>query len=545
MRPILLLSALCLALPAVAEDRALLIGNEAYALAGSIPGAEATLAAETALAKAGFTVATGADLKAPGMRARLSRLANDPVEDGRLVILLTGHFAQDAGETWFLGIESDQPDLGSIGAMAVPLNTVLRIAARVQGGAVVLLGTEDRRLPLGPGLTPGIGALDVPQGVTVIRGDAADIANFAATTLIRTGASLPDMLTGTNLQAEGFLAPLVAFRPGTAPVTPRPPAEDPDEAMWKLTRQLDSLEAYQAYAKRFPAGLHAVEAQLQMTTILSEPQRDARIAEDGLNLSRDDRRAIQRGLGLLGFDPRGIDGVFGTGSRKAINAWQKRFGHSQTTYLTREQIAQLSAQAQRRAAELEVEAATRRAQQEKQDRQYWDETGKAGDEAGLRSYLRRYPDGVFADLAGERLAVIDKAKRDRAAAQERNQWDIAREANTVVAYRDYLKAYPKGAFVELARDRMAKLQEAVTVDPAIAKARQGETALGLSETAKRIIELRLTRLDLQPGDPDGTFDAATRRALRRFQASRDMPVTGFVDQRTMIGLMASALPEGN
>jgi peptidoglycan hydrolase-like protein with peptidoglycan-binding domain len=545
MRRTLLLSALCLALPAWADDRALLIGNEAYALAGSIPGAEATLAAEAALTKAGFKVTTGADLKAPGLRARLSRLANEPIEDGRLIILLTGHFAQDDGETWFLGIESDQPDLGSVGAMAVPLNTVLRLAARVQGGAVVLLGTEDRRLPLGPGLTPGIGPLEVPQGVTVIRGDAASIADFAATSLTQTGASLPDMLQGTDLQAEGFLAPLVAFRPGNAPVVPRTPTADPDEAMWKVTRQLDSLEAYQAYAKRFPAGLYVVEAQLQIATILNEPQRDARIAEDGLNLSRDDRRAIQRALGLLGFDPRGIDGVFGTGSRKAINAWQKRFGHAQTTYLTREQIAQLSAQAQRRAAELEVEAATRRAQQEKQDRQYWDETGKAGDEAGLRSYVKRYPDGLFADLAAERLAVIDKAKRDRAAAEERTMWDQVREANTVAAYREYLQSYPKGAFVEQARTRIAQLQDKPTVDPAIAKARQAEAALGLSDTAKRIIELRLAGLNLQPGVPDGTFDAATRRALRRFQASRDMAVTGFVDQRTMIGLMASSLPEGN
>ena len=540
MRPALLIAALTFALPALAEDRALIIGVESYDTAGSIPGAAAAMAANAPLTAAGFNVLVGADLKSAGLRARLSRLANQTVEDGRLVILLVGHFAGDARQTWLLGAEADQPDLATVGGIGLSLDAVLQVAARAPGGAVVLLGTEDRRLPLGPGLTAGIGPLDVPQGVTVIRGDAADIADFVATALIRKGISLPDLLAATDLQAEGFLAPLISFRPGVAPVTPRLPVENADLSLWKVTQQLDSLEAYQAYVKRFPAGLHAVEAQLQIATILTEPQRDARITEDTLNLSRDDRRAIQRGLGLLGYDPRGIDGVFGTGSRTAIASWQKKYGHAQTTYLTRDQIAQLSAQAERRAAELEAEAAKRRAEQEKLDRQFWAETGKAGDEPGLRSYLRRYPDGVFADLAAERLAVIDKAKRDRAAAQERTMWDQVRELNTVAAYREYLQSYPKGAFVELARDRIALLQEAVTVDPAIAKARQAEAGLGLGETAKRLIEMQLTRLDLKPGDADGVFDAATRRAIRRFQASREMTVTGFVDQRTMIGLMSSA-----
>jgi peptidoglycan hydrolase-like protein with peptidoglycan-binding domain len=535
MRPLLLL--LALALPAHAEDRALLIGVESYDAAGSIPGAEAALAANEPLQAAGFNVIIGADLKSPGLRSRLSRLANQSIEDGRLIILLAGHFASDARQTWFLGAEADQPDVASVSGVSLSVDAVLQVAARAPGGAVVLLGTEDRRLPLGPGLTAGIGVLDIPQGVTVIRGDAADVADFAATALLRKGVSLPDLLADTDLQAEGFLAPLVPFRPGIAPITPRPPAEDPDEAMWTVTQQLDSLEAYQAYLRRFPDGKHAIQAQLQINTILNEPQRDARLAEDALNLSRDDRRAIQRGLGLLGFDPRGIDGVFGAGSRTAIGNWQKRYGHAQTTYLTREQIAQLSAQAQRRAAELEAEAEKRRAEQEKLDRQYWEQTGKAGDEPGLRSYLRRYPDGLFADLATERLAVIDKAKRDRAAAQDRNAWDRAREENTMASYRAYLTEFPKGAFAEQARERLGNLDQP-TVDPAVTRAREAEQALDLSETAKRLIEIRLANLDFSPGVADGKFDAATRRALRRFQSSREMPATGYVDQATMISLLA-------
>ena len=36
---------------------------------------------------------------------------------------------------------------------------------------------------------------------------------------------------------------------------------------------------------------------------------------------------------------------------------------------------------------------------------------------------------------------------------------------------------------------------------------------------------------------DGTFDADTRRAIRRFQRSRDLPVTGYVTQATMVHLL--------
>lgn len=533
-----LLLSLVLAMPAFAEDRALLIGNEAYEAAGAVRGAEAALSADAPLRAAGFTVLTGADLNALDLRNRLSRLANQRVQDGRVIILLSGHFASDSNQTYFLGTEADQPDIASVSAVGLPLDAVLQVASRSPGGAVLLLGTEDRRLPLGPGLTPAIGALDIPQGVTVITGDASEIADFAANALTRRGVSLPFLLSDTDLDGEGFLSALVPFRYGSATVAPRPPSGDADEAMWEVTQQLDSLDAYRAYINRFPDGRYAEDARSQINLILSEPQRDARLQEDALNLSRDERRAIQRGLGLLGFDPRGIDGVFGAGSRTAIGNWQERYGHAQTSYLTRDQIAQLSAQAQRRAGELEAETALRRAEQERADRQYWEETGRAGDEPGLRSYLRRFPEGVFADVATERLAVIDTAKRDRAEARDRNAWERARGTNTTAGYRAYLEAFPRGRYSDDARARIASLLPPDDGDDTpVAGARAAEEALNLGEGAKRLIEARLATRDFNPGQVDGVFDQATRRALRRYQESLRIEVTGFVDQATMLNLM--------
>ncbi|MEE9455302.1 MAG: peptidoglycan-binding domain-containing protein [Paracoccaceae bacterium] len=44
--------------------------------------------------------------------------------------------------------------------------------------------------------------------------------------------------------------------------------------------------------------------------------------EDAMEMSRKQRTVIQRRLVLLGYDPRGVDGVFGPGSRAAIEKWQ-------------------------------------------------------------------------------------------------------------------------------------------------------------------------------------------------------------------------------
>ena len=75
-------------------------------------------------------------------------------------------------------------------------------------------------------------------------------------------------------------------------------------------------------------------------------------------------------------------------------------------------------------------------------------------------------------------------------------------------------------------------------DAAIAAARVEEATVAGNIIARLLIEQRLTQLGEDPGTVDGTFDEATRRALRRFQRARDLPVTGYVTQATMARLLA-------
>ncbi|MDO5369534.1 peptidoglycan-binding protein [Paracoccus sp. (in: a-proteobacteria)] len=65
--------------------------------------------------------------------------------------------------------------------------------------------------------------------------------------------------------------------------------------------------------------------------------------EAGLALSRQQRAEVQAGLTRRGFDTRGVDGVFGRGTRSAIAAWQRANDLTATGYLTAAQVERLTA----------------------------------------------------------------------------------------------------------------------------------------------------------------------------------------------------------
>ncbi len=533
---------------ALADDRALILANERYQFAGPIGAADEALGAAAPLEDLGFAVIAAADVGAATARQRLSQFMAGREDAGRLVILLAGHFARSGQGTWFLGIDANAPDLAAVDAAGLALATVLEIAASAPGGAVVLLGSEERRLPLGEGLPPGIGALAIPQGVTVIRGDARAVAAFASRDLTRRGESLAALAAARpGLAVEGFVAPLVPFLPATA-VAPPPPAPGPSQeetAFYDAARTIGTIESYESYLARYPNGAYAADARAAIERIRAEPLNLAQAAEQALALTGDQRRQIQRDLALLGYDPRGVDGIFGPATRTAIRAWQAAAGFTVTGFVDGPQVGRLRAQAQERAAQLEAEARARQLEEERRDRAYWQETGATGTEAALRAYLERYPDGLFADVARARLAAIEDERRQRAAAADRSAWDAARSADTIAAYSRYLQDFPQGAFVAAARARIAEIEADQRDSDVIEAARQAEAALGLTSFTRRLIEQRLNLLGLQPGSVDGTFDDHTRRAIRRYQRDRGLTVTGYVDEATLVRLLADAIRGDN
>lgn len=542
--------AVSLAGVAQAQDAALILGTERYEQLPRAFRAASVTAAQDDLAALGFAVSALPNGRSAATLAALADFAAAVPDADRLLVVLAGRFATDGRNTWFLTADSTPPQVFGVAPQGVLVQSVLDVLAAAPGQAVLMLGAEvGDDTVYDPYIRAGIGDLDIPQGVTVLRGEPRDVADFLTGELVRPQSDLIAAVTANRrIAASGYVPASLMFAPaasagGPVIVNVTPPVVDTtaEDTLWEGAVALDTVDAYRNYIARFPGGRYTDQAETAISEIIAEPNRNARKAEDALALNRDARRSIQRSLSLLEFDTHGIDGIFGPDTRRAVTNWQQTNGYPQTGYLDAEQINRLDAQASRRAAEVEAEAERQQQAAARLDRAYWDETGAKGGEPGYRAYLERFPDGVFAELASTRLAEIEAQKRAAAQAEDRAAWDRAKAANTLTAYRAYLSAFPEGSFKAEAEAGIAALTSAETQAGADAAAAADESALGLNLITATLIEQRLQQLGLNPGPIDGQFDAATRRALRRYQTARDLPATGYVSQATVVRLLADAV----
>ena len=543
MRHLLLAATLCLAAPALhAQAIALVVGTEDYDETIDVRRGDEIARTERALSDAGVRTVAARNATLSDLQAAVSEFGQMAPQSDTLLVALGGRFVSTSTETYFLPSDADGAPLATLAANSLPLSTVLAYLAQAPGKAILVLATDDQDGEYGRYLRDGIGDIDPPNGVTVVTGEPRDAARFIENVLAEPGASIRNGATRYDLDIDGFLASDFVFveeRQSGGGVAGNRSLRD--RLSWTRAQQDNTADAYRRYLEAWPDGEFRTEARDRLAE-LERPTPSAAQVEAALNLNRAARRAIQRDLSLLDYDTRGVDGIFGGGTRGAIAAWQQAQGLEVTTYLDADQIARLSAQADRRAAELEAEAERRAAQLRAQDEAFWDETGALGTEAGLRRYLERYPDGIYAARARDDLAQITRNARDRASERERIAWRRADETGTIAAYQQYLDAYPDGAFVADARARIETLRQQAQQSQNSAAAR-GEEALNLTPATRQIIEQRLSSLGLEPGRIDGRFDENTRRALRRYQQSRGLPVTGYVSQDTVVRILADSVQQ--
>jgi peptidoglycan hydrolase-like protein with peptidoglycan-binding domain len=362
-----------------------------------------------------------------------------------------------------------------------------------------------------PALSLGLGAPEPPQGVLLIAGAGA-AALEAATDGLFGGSGVAEALAAPpeGVDVLGFRAPDAAFVPVAPAEAAPPPARE------------DAAEAPPP-APEAPA---------------ADP---AEAAEAALGLDQAARRRIQEQLTVLGYGTRGIDGIFGPGTRAAVAEWQEAGELEPTGFLGAEQIALLRAQSDARSAELAAAAEAARREEEAADAAFWRTTGEGGSAADLRAYLGRYPDGIYAGEARAALAALEAEALEAAAAGDRAAWEAAAAEGDAAAYRRYLEANPEGAFVDQARARLAELE----AEPARARATEAaaaaEEALGLNRGSRALIQGQLRALGYDVGEPDGSFNNRTRRALREFQTRQGLEVTGYVNQQTMQALIVASL----
>lgn len=534
MKKLLLTTILAFAATNVlADDVALVLGNERYDRFDRVLQGDDVGDGAVALTRAGVRVYSTLNGDFGAMRAQAIDFLDDRDGISSQIVVLSGRFATDGQRTWLLARDAANPGLFSVAGQGISVETLLGLMAATPGKSVLVLGVDEgstRRL--NPGLHEGIGDLDIPQGVTVVQGRPSTVADLLADTFASGDDIMEQVRRNRRLTLQGYAPATLSLISGDGPA-PVVIDRAQDTRDWQMALRVDTANGYSAYLNRNPRGQYVQDARDKLEEIRSEPNRAARLREEALGLDRDDRRAVQRDLTVLDFDTRGIDGIFGPGSRRAITNWQQQNGFAQTSYLTGEQIARIDAQATRRSDELEAAAERQRRAEEARDRAYWDETGASGDEVGLRAYLSRYPDGLYSDPAEERLTEIEDAKRARAEARDRDAWDRARERNTIPAYRDYLSGNRNGTFRAAAEARIERLEAANNAEPARQAAEEAEAAMRLDPLLRRLIEARLAQQGLEPGPVDGTFDNRTRRAIRRYQRDRNIDRTGFLNQETV------------
>ncbi len=545
---VLLVAALAVltAYAARAENVALVIGNSDYTGQPDMPEAVRVTEAAVGLTRAGWSVMTLRNLRAQDAESVLRRFADRLEGADRAVIFLAGRFAHGGGDGWLLASDAARPDAIGVTRQGLALSSVLLLAGQKPGGAAVLLGHAPAGLSLGAGLAEGPGGLAAPQGVLLAEGPVTELDALLRDGLLRPGTNFAAAVAaaGPGVRASGFVSDLTGLAGVTEEGVSTPQAAA-EAGYWQAVEDIGTPEAYALYLDRHPAGPNAAAARARLAEAAPPAAPTPETIEAALGLDREARRAVQRELSVLGHDPRGIDGIFGRGTRAAIAAWQRATGLEPTGFLDVSQRGRLNRQAVARAEQLEEAARQRRLAAERADRAYWARTGAGGSEAGLRDYLANYPDGLYADEARAALDRLEAEALAAARAEERRAWEDARARDAIPAYVAFLNRYPDSRFAPFARRRIDELRGGggppggVGPDEAALQAR--EDALGLTPMARRLVEARLDALGLEPGLVDGSFDRHTRRAIRRYQRDAGLAVTGYLDRPTVARLLTGGM----
>ena len=489
MRQLPLIATLCvLAMPAFADDVALLLGVERYDDLRRVSDGTDVLVAADNLRDAGYEVSALANGSARDMNRLLERFATDATEADRLVVGLAGQFVTDGTRSWFLAKDANRPSPFGFGD-AISLETVMHVLAQAPGQAILILGYDQGAdNTIGDYLRQGVGDLDIPQGVTVIYGEPNMADGVLINSVAESGGDVMAFVRDNRrLRALGYQPKTLILQPDRDQLAPPISVIEPSLRAWNDAQEANTANSYRDFLSDNPRSPFASQARDRLIEIENDPIRMAELAESALNLTRNERRAIQRNLTLLEFNTRGVDGIFGRGSRGAIRNWQQDNGFAQTSYLTTAQINRIDGQASRRAAETEAEEERAREAALSLDRDYWEETGARGDQAGYRAYLERYPEGIFANEAQSKLEVV-----------------VEPDLN----------------------NRAARAQE---------------EALNINPVLRRLIESRLAGLGHNPGDIDGRFDRNSRRAIASYQSQRNLSSTGYIDQPTLARLLADTI----
>lgn len=122
---------------------------------------------------------------------------------------------------------------------------------------------------------------------------------------------------------------------------------------------------------------------------------------------------------------------------------------------------------------------------------------------------------------------------------DKQAYIAAQNANTVAAYQNYLKRYPKGIYKVNAERALAKL--GAPIDGSVEAAAAAEARLGITVSQRVAVQRELTRLGYPTGGTDGVWGRNTRTAIATWQRDRKEKVTGYVTEAQLKLLLRGAV----
>ncbi len=143
---------------------------------------------------------------------------------------------------------------------------------------------------------------------------------------------------------------------------------------------------------------------------------------------------------------------------------------------------------------------------------YWETIKNSTSADDFKSYLEKYPDGQFAALAKNKINSLGasaksepKTSNDSTAA-ELAFWDSIKNSANVEDFNAYLRKYPNGVFVDLAKNRISSLETAARPrEPVVLTAAQhvqnGDQLSQSGRYAEAEAEYRLA-LQIEPANAD-------------------------------------------
>jgi len=185
-------------------------------------------------------------------------------------------------------------------------------------------------------------------------------------------------LTGLFYMNKVSDAVVASATPDVPPAGGQPAFNEVEVEFWRSVKDSNKSEELNAYLTRYPTGAFASIARARVAALSSpattpdsttNPPRqetpptairtaDASLStEDALGLDKAARQTVQRRLTALGFATRSADGKFGTGTRRALTAWQTARDYPASGFLNKLQHEALLAETPQPGAKPPVVAA--------------------------------------------------------------------------------------------------------------------------------------------------------------------------------------------